>query len=103
MQMLLLSKVLSNIRMHRCQVTKTFRSLDRKAMIQVQPIASRPLLLALTDDGINLHTLPGMQLKFQVGAQLSMGGIMPRSKGRYVYKAWLLQLVIEHGFAGNHE
>lgn len=36
-------------------------------MTQVQPIASRPLLLALTDDGVNLHTLPGMQLKFQVG------------------------------------
>lgn len=54
---------------HRCclQVAKTFRGLDRKAMTQVQPIESRPLLLALTDDGVNLHTLPGMQLKFQVG------------------------------------
>jgi hypothetical protein len=34
-------------------------------MRAVQAVESRPLLFALTDDGVNLHTLPDMKLKFQ--------------------------------------
>ncbi|PNH02814.1 Vam6/Vps39-like protein, partial [Tetrabaena socialis] len=49
------------------QILKAHRSLERKAVIQMAAVrlAAKPLLLALSEDGVNLHTLPDMQLKFQ--------------------------------------
>ncbi|GFR42238.1 hypothetical protein Agub_g3132, partial [Astrephomene gubernaculifera] len=49
------------------QVVKAHRSLNRKAVVQMAAVrqAARPLLLVLTEAGINLHTLPDMQLKYQ--------------------------------------
>ncbi|KXZ52313.1 hypothetical protein GPECTOR_10g945 [Gonium pectorale] len=49
------------------QVAKAHRSLDRKAVLQMAAVrlAARPLLLVLTEAGVNLHTLPDMLLKFQ--------------------------------------
>jgi hypothetical protein len=48
------------------QVIKAHRSLDKKPLHQILPVLSRPLLLSLGDDGVQLHTLPDMMLKFQV-------------------------------------
>ncbi len=48
-------------------MVKAHRSLDRKAVLQMAAVrlAARPLLLVLTEAGVNLHTLPDMLLKFQ--------------------------------------
>ncbi|GLI62985.1 hypothetical protein VaNZ11_005842 [Volvox africanus] len=49
------------------QVVRGHRSLERKAVVQMAAVqlAKRPLLLTLTEDGVNLLTLPDMKLKFQ--------------------------------------
>jgi hypothetical protein len=35
-------------------------------MRQIQAVAAKPVLIALTEEGIHLHALPTMLLKFQV-------------------------------------
>ncbi|GIL77647.1 hypothetical protein Vretifemale_7143 [Volvox reticuliferus] len=49
------------------KVVRGHRSLERKAVVQMAAVqlAKRPLLLTLTEDGVNLLTLPDMKLKFQ--------------------------------------
>ena len=52
------------------QVVKALRSTDKKPMRQIQPVSSspslRPMLLSLNDEGVHLHALPTLLLKFQV-------------------------------------
>ena len=52
------------------QVVKAHRSADKKPMRQIQPVSSspslRPMLLSLNDEGVHLHALPTLLLKFQV-------------------------------------
>eukprot|EP00201_Polytomella_parva_P012110 CAMPEP_0175062194 /NCGR_PEP_ID=MMETSP0052_2-20121109/14027_1 /TAXON_ID=51329 ORGANISM="Polytomella parva, Strain SAG 63-3" /NCGR_SAMPLE_ID=MMETSP0052_2 /ASSEMBLY_ACC=CAM_ASM_000194 /LENGTH=359 /DNA_ID=CAMNT_0016328177 /DNA_START=149 /DNA_END=1225 /DNA_ORIENTATION=+ len=59
---------------HIWQVIRSSRSLDRRPYLQVIPVLSRPLLLALTAEGVSLHTLPDMGLRFQ--ATRTKGGSM---------------------------
>ena len=48
------------------QVVKAHRSVEKHAMRQIQAVAAKPVLIALTEEGIHLHALPTMLLKFQV-------------------------------------
>ncbi|GLC77792.1 hypothetical protein PLESTB_000955600 [Pleodorina starrii] len=49
------------------QVIRRHRSVERKAVVQMASaqLAGRPLLLTLTEDGVNLLSLPDMKLKCQ--------------------------------------
>lgn len=65
-------------------MVKAHKDVERKAMLQVQaitmwsapsapgqPAVGRPLLLSLTEDGLNLRSLPDAMLRFQVRGALS--------------------------------
>jgi hypothetical protein len=41
------------------------KGFGRRTVSQLQVIKSRRLVLSLSDDGVNLHTLPDLQLKGQ--------------------------------------
>ena len=49
------------------QAVKAHRSLDKRPLRQIQAVLSQPLLLSLSDtDGVQIHALPDMLLKYQV-------------------------------------
>ena len=54
------------------QVVRVQRMFGKKSIKQLQIISTRSLLLSLTDEGVNLHTLPELLLKCQ--ALRSKGG-----------------------------
>lgn len=47
------------------QVQRVHKGFGRRTISQLQVIKSRRLVLSLSDDGVNLHTLPDLQLKGQ--------------------------------------